>query len=482
MIEPALLSLVCRELNERRKTAKKSTFDEGLLQGSGSAIISTYYHNSVQDLPDRVQRFIEKELITERGFRRPFDVGDAYTLHQITESDLRLLVNRRLLRIVPQRGTEQVELTHDLLTRAVREHRDQQRELDRKRRQRKVGISMGAAGLVLAGLVFLFAQLYRNAEAQRRRADELLTALREARKSSPRLQSAPMRPLPVSASPPPPPMTTPTVAPASPKPYFTASELATLYNFPEEFDGRGQTIGLITFGGGYSEADLTAYFGELKLPVPTVTSFSVDGASNRPGTDADFEVTLQIEIAGAAAPGSRLVVYFAPNTNQGFVDAVTAAIHDKKNQPSVLGISWGSPEQSWTPQASQALNNALQQAGPMGITVIAAAGDSGVTDGLHGIKAVDFPAASPYVLAVGGTRLSTNNGAIVSEVVWNDSATSGGATGGGFSNIFALPAWQSSLKLPSLGDQHPGRGLPTLLLVPARPKVTTHSYMGQSRS
>jgi hypothetical protein len=156
-VEPALLSLVCSGLNERRKAQGKSVFDLELLAGSGQTIISDYYAKSVGDLPERVQRFIENELITQRGFRKPCDIDDARSLHGVTDQELRLLVDRRILRIEPQRGTERVELTHDLLTRVVREHRNQWRERIRQTgeriRVRRVQFMALAFGLATASLL-----------------------------------------------------------------------------------------------------------------------------------------------------------------------------------------------------------------------------------------------------------------------------------------------------------------------------------------
>jgi formylglycine-generating enzyme required for sulfatase activity len=151
-VEPALLSLVCRGLNEKRKAQGKSAFDLALLAGSGESIISDYYAKSVDDLPERVQRFIENELITERGFRKPCDIDDARTVHGVTDPELRLLVDRRVLRIEAQRGTERVELTHDLLTRVVREHRDRQRERARIRRQRRQFRNIAVIAVLVAAL------------------------------------------------------------------------------------------------------------------------------------------------------------------------------------------------------------------------------------------------------------------------------------------------------------------------------------------
>ena len=170
-VEPALLSLVCHGLNEKRKAQHKDRFDAALLSGTGQAVISDYYDEAVGEFPDRVQRFIENELITERGFRKACDVDDARSIHGVTDRELRLLVDRRLLRIEPQRGTERVELTHDLLTRVVREHRNSQRERVRSRRQRRRMALFAAAGMVLVSLVGLFGWLYIRADVARQDAE-----------------------------------------------------------------------------------------------------------------------------------------------------------------------------------------------------------------------------------------------------------------------------------------------------------------------
>lgn len=231
---------------------------------------------------------------------------------------------------------------------------------------------------------------------------------------------------------------------------FTPLQLAQLYDFPAG-DGKGQCIALIEMGGGYQEGDLSTYFSSLGVPAPTVEAVSVDGATNAPTGDPngpDGEVTLDIEIAGALAPAALIAVYFAPNSEAGFVDAVSAALHDSQRNPSTVSISWGAPESSWSQQTLTALNDALQAAVALGVTVCVACGDSGSSDGVgDGAEHVDFPASSPYALGCGGTRMTASNGQIVSETVWDSDGTSGGATGGGVSATFPLPAWQNGLSV-----------------------------------
>jgi kumamolisin len=156
---------------------------------------------------------------------------------------------------------------------------------------------------------------------------------------------------------------------------------------------------------------------------------------------------LDIEVVGAIAPQAVIAVYFAPNTDAGFLDAITTAIHDATNKPSILSISWGGPESSWTQQSMTAFDSAFQAAAALGITVCVASGDNGSSDGVtDGADHVDFPASSPFALACGGTTLRVSGNTIGSETVWNDGAQ-GGATGGGVSSFFGLPAWQDGLQV-----------------------------------
>jgi kumamolisin len=242
---------------------------------------------------------------------------------------------------------------------------------------------------------------------------------------------------------------------------YTPVQVAELYQFPQGANATGQTIGIIELGGGYRTADLTAYFKGLGQTAPTVTAVSVDNGKNTPGNanGADGEVMLDIEVSASVAPGAKIVVYFAPNTDQGFIDAVSSAVHDTTNNPSVISISWGGPESSWTAQAMNALDAACQSAAALGITITVAAGDNGSSDGATGNN-VDFPASSPHVLGCGGTELVGSGSTITSEVVWNEEASGEGATGGGVSNFFPLPSWQANANVPAPSGSTGGRGVP----------------------
>lgn len=245
---------------------------------------------------------------------------------------------------------------------------------------------------------------------------------------------------------------------------YSPVQVAAAYGVPGGLTGTGECVAIVELGGGFRPDDLAAYFSSLDLPEPKVEAVSVDGAGNAP-SDAggpDGEVMLDIEVVGAVAPGARIAVYFAPNTDQGFLDAVSAAVHDRTRQPSVVSISWGSAEGTWTSQATTEMEKAFAAAAAMGVTVTVAAGDHGSTDGVtDGRQHVDFPASAPHALGCGGTRLELTGNVISSETVWNDGPGQG-ATGGGVSDVFPLPSYQDAAGVPASANPggKVGRGVP----------------------
>lgn len=246
---------------------------------------------------------------------------------------------------------------------------------------------------------------------------------------------------------------------------FTPLQLASLYNFPPNLDGSGQTVAILELGGGFRTAELNSYFQKLGLAKPpSVTAVSFpNGGTNSPGTNAldpsnpDVEVMLDIEVAGAIAPGAKFVVYFAPDaTDQSFLNVMSAILHDTVNKPDIVSISWGGPEDAATDQFRNEFDQLLQSAAHLGVTVCVAAGDNGSADfgasdqNWDGKAHVDFPASDPFVLACGGTQLTASGGAISKEVVWHDGANDG--TGGGVSRVFATPSYQQNAGVPPAAD------------------------------
>jgi kumamolisin len=254
-----------------------------------------------------------------------------------------------------------------------------------------------------------------------------------------------------------------------------ATEFAKRYNFPPNLDGTGQTIAIIELGGGYRNSDLQVFFHEIGIPLPNVSSISVDHAGNHPTTpdSADGEVMLDIEVAGAVAPKAKLAVYFAPNDgDKGFIDAISAAVHDTQRKPGVISISWGGPEVSTDQQGINAYHELFAAAGALGITVCIASGDHGTADedagDWDGKIHVDHPACDDLVLGCGGTQIESE-----ADVVWNDGTPfdanvpggGGWTSGGGISEVFKVPPYQQNAHLPvSIDDGKPGRGVPDIAM------------------
>jgi len=239
------------------------------------------------------------------------------------------------------------------------------------------------------------------------------------------------------------------------------NEMAALYGIASDMGASGQCIGIIELGGGYSPDDLKEAADRMGVPLPVVVDVGVGAANDfQQGSPADREVALDLQVIAGAAPGVSIAVYFAPP--EKFVDAVVEAVHDNRRKPSVLAISWGIGENAWTADQVVTMNAALHDAGKLGITVTAAAGDKLATDGQFGAHAhVDFPASSPYVIGCGGTRitLAQDRASIVDEIVWNEG---GSGTGGGISDLFDVPDFQQGVALPpsANGNGRIGRGVP----------------------
>ena len=256
---------------------------------------------------------------------------------------------------------------------------------------------------------------------------------------------------------------------------FSVPQIAEFYNFPSNLNGNGQCIAVIELndidvsgnvtGTGYTVSDLQRYFKRLDTPMPEVAAIGVDGGRNVPGSDQvwDTEVTIDIEILGAIAPKAKLAVYFAPDTDAGFINCVSTAVHDTVRKPSVVSISWGNPEDSATDQFLKAFSRVLEDAAAMGVTVCCETGDYGSSDqpseSRDGSPHVEFPASNPYVLACGGTMIVKSGKATPHEAVWNE-GDNGGAGGGGVSNKFLRPKYQKTLKIPLSPQGRRGRGVP----------------------
>ncbi len=247
-------------------------------------------------------------------------------------------------------------------------------------------------------------------------------------------------------------------------------EIARLYDLPPGLDGAGQTIALISFGGTFDHADFVAGMRACGVAPGEVTREVVDAVD--PATPS-VELTIDTQVAGAFAPGARLKIYAAKDSPRGWLDALVAALADREAAPSVISISYGQPEDAFTVSQIACFEDIFKAAALIGVTVIAATGDSGPTLGSgDGTLSVAYPASSRFVLACGGTEVSkTSVGGRRSERVWNAGAHE--TTGGGFSARFPLPPWQQAplcaavARYRKLYGAEPGRGTPDLVAMAA---------------
>jgi kumamolisin len=257
---------------------------------------------------------------------------------------------------------------------------------------------------------------------------------------------------------------TPPIVAQSP---LTPIELESRYDFPEG-EATGQIIAIAEFGGGYFPEDVKAFCGKYDRPVPTVRTvpvglkpLSLEAIKRLPQAERvnaindSNEVMMDVEIVASLCSAARVLVYFAPSTQKGWIDLISKVISSATDLPIVLSISWGLAEDSpdWSISAVDEINQRLQIAAMLGVTVCAAAGDDGSGDQISDGRAhVNFPASSPFVLSVGGTMFDVDSGR---EVVWweapGDRAGGGGSTGGGVSTIFKRPSWQA-VKINSLNS------------------------------
>ncbi len=255
---------------------------------------------------------------------------------------------------------------------------------------------------------------------------------------------------------------------------YTPEQLAAVYGFPA-LPGGGAAAAIdlgIAELGGRADPAVVRWFEQLHPNVRIIEEAVGGGALPVPDPGgADVEVALDWQVAARAllvsAPRAsiRIVLRYAPNTDQGFADLWASFATDTTHRFSGISTSWGSPEDTWTAGQMAAMDSAAKACLAVGIFHCAASGDRGATDGSpDGSLQADHPASSPDVLAAGGTRLTLSDGVVAEEVVWNEAALSEGATGGGVSGQFGVPAYQSSNGVleVSLGSGRPGRSEPDL--------------------
>ena len=150
-VEPALLSVVCRELNNRRRRRGEERITSGLLDERREEILAGIYERSVADAPEELRAFVEESLLTVSGYRDSVALENALDLPGVTREHLDRLVDRRLLRIEERAGVRRVELTHDLLTGVVAHSRDERRRREQEKEQRRARLEAEAEAREVQG-------------------------------------------------------------------------------------------------------------------------------------------------------------------------------------------------------------------------------------------------------------------------------------------------------------------------------------------
>jgi len=263
------------------------------------------------------------------------------------------------------------------------------------------------------------------------------------------------------------------------------SDIEQRYNFPPG-DGSGQSIAIAEFGGGYFEDDLEEYCNEIGRSVPKVKAIAVDAPAytlaqilklppdqRKEDLDASVEVMMDVQIVAGLCPKANISVLFSSFDQGGWVNLLNAVISAK---PVTLSVSWGLAEDSggWSKNARDAINDRLNMARLLGITVCISSGDDGSGDELNDGRAhVDFPSSSPFALSVGGTMLA-KSGASVQEVTWWEKPgrrtnKGGGSTGGGVSKVVPRPSWQNIHIKPLDPGNIDGRVIPDVAAVAGSP-------------
>ena len=241
---------------------------------------------------------------------------------------------------------------------------------------------------------------------------------------------------------------------------YDPTQVARRYGFPFEATGANETIALIELGGGYDASQISSYFTAQNIHrTGTLEAVPVDGASTEPSggpSGPDGEVQLDIEVAGAIAPAANIAVYIGGNSSRAFLDTVSAAVHDTQRSPRHHLRQLGGPETGWATQDLDAMDQLFQTAATLGVTVCAASGDSGASDGsADGSLTVDSCVEPCPWLRGRAMSLAAEARACApqgAETAWNDGAQ-GGASGGGYSGHFSRPNWQT-------GNDQTGRGVP----------------------
>lgn len=248
------------------------------------------------------------------------------------------------------------------------------------------------------------------------------------------------------------------------------SAVAKSGNFPAGRNLDQVCVAIVELGGGVNLADVYAFCSKNGYLNPEIHIDCVDGAvpvlSGAGG--ADGEVMLDLEVIAGVAQGVKILVVFGPNTDQGFVDAIKAAVNHSLN-PCVVSISWGSSISNFSDYTRKAMDGVFQQAKAKKVLITVASGDNGSNDGTSD-PIVDYPSSSPWALACGGTRLTLDDkGNKINEKCW-DLSDGNGSSGGGFTTLYSKPDYQKNISIAAgrcspdvAGNADPATGYPVVV-------------------
>jgi kumamolisin len=238
--------------------------------------------------------------------------------------------------------------------------------------------------------------------------------------------------------------------------YVTPDNVASAYAIPATATGAGQTVAIL-LQAVPATGDLSTFWATVNSAqsVNNVTTVNYDGGPSSPTSDDMFESSLDVEWAGAIAPGAAIRMYVGPNA----LEAATQVINDLPSVPSltVVSSSYGNTEQLIGSQFLQAASQTAAVLASQGVSNLTASGDAGsnpnasISAGQYSASAplgVTYPASDPSVTGVGGTTINyTGNFVYSGEIVWNEfndaMHPSASASGGGISSTFSKPSWQT---------------------------------------
>uniref|UniRef100_A0A6C0KPR7 Peptidase S53 domain-containing protein n=1 Tax=viral metagenome TaxID=1070528 RepID=A0A6C0KPR7_9ZZZZ len=246
-------------------------------------------------------------------------------------------------------------------------------------------------------------------------------------------------------------------------PYFTVSQLRTIYQIPNP-TRENIVVGVMSFGGGLygtvgtngvlTNGDVQNYWSSIGIPTanhPKVIVVPIQGATNRPGDDnSTIENTIDVETIGGICPSAQLtiILYIAPNTLTqlsillNYIYSTHVSVDGIRYKPTIVSCSWGAPEIYYPKSLLSTIHTIMTNMTNSGMNICTATGDYGSNNGVGGTgNYVDFPSSNPNSVAVGGTSLISPNLIYDSQTV----ETAWASGGGGISAMYSKPSYQRSI-------------------------------------